>query len=238
MRAMLKGQIVKIIKNGELDNEKNTKFIYFTVADRTTKREVNGKSITDFYFCKAFGTKAELINKHFNINDDNGKFISRKIDMYGTVDTYQSTKPIEIKIDAITVFNAFAKENPDIEIPKCAVGVNLNISDEVPVSECCFTVHDFDFVDFIGDKSSSKVTISKEGETTISISNKDNKADSHLKTINKSNEVSKKASGFSNGFSSPNNGIQPPPDEVPNFKKTGTWFDNKLKNSGFSKLQD
>ena len=84
--------LVKITKVGE--TKKGTTSVFFTVASqRRYKAESDKEYITDYVFCKAFGPTADFLLRNVP-KDENGKHISRKLAIVGTLENFEIDRTI------------------------------------------------------------------------------------------------------------------------------------------------
>lgn len=184
MKTMLKAQIVKILKK-EKTKFKNTK-LNFIVTDRINKMnglDSEGNKLSGpFILCTAYGDIAETILDEFNEKDNNGKLISKKIDLYGTLMFYNKEKPIELEKDvsSLKLFEAFGYDTDDME----DVYVTIKFKKMIDVHSPLLIVKEFEYVD--SNKSNKEVQaedIEREIEITLS-----DKKDSKSNKKNTSND--------------------------------------------------
>lgn len=165
MKCWLKGQMVKIIKIEEKQGANgNFKTALFTVADRVKrnnkKSDGTTEKISDFYLCKAIGNKAELIEKYFNDKDASGKLISRKIDLYGHLESYSHSekRTVELKVKGKALLNAFKIVAPEKE----NMNVTLTKTENLEYTQCILIIEDIEFADTKGGEEET-VKINIEG---------------------------------------------------------------------------
>ena len=119
---MLKGQMVaRTAWMGKLNSfarEDGTEFKVISFSVATTRNylqtkkvdgkvvlDENGKAVkyreSDFILCEARGRLAELVNEYFNIKDENGKLISRRLYLEGHIQVDKVTVEQGIEIEGI-----------------------------------------------------------------------------------------------------------------------------------------
>lgn len=119
---MLKGQMVARtawmgnLKSYSREDGTDFKVIAFSVAttrnflqtkkvDGKVVLDENGKAVkyreSDFIMCEARGRLADLINEYFNIKDENGKLISRRLFLEGHIQVDKLTTEQAVQIEGI-----------------------------------------------------------------------------------------------------------------------------------------
>ena len=119
---MLKGQMVARtawmgnLKSFAREDGTEFKVISFSVAttrnylqtkkvDGKVVLDENGKAVkyreSDFIMCEARGRVADLINEYFNIKDENGKLISRRLFLEGHIQVDKVTTEQAVQIEGI-----------------------------------------------------------------------------------------------------------------------------------------
>lgn len=119
---MLKGQMVaRTAWMGKLNSfarEDGTEFKVISFSVATTRNylqtkkvdgkvvlDENGKAVkcreSDFILCEARGRLADLVNEYFNIKDENGKLISRRLYLEGHIQVDKVTVEQGIEIEGI-----------------------------------------------------------------------------------------------------------------------------------------
>ena len=154
---MLKGQMVaRTAWMGKLNSfarEDGTEFKVISFSVATTRNylqtkkvdgkvvlDENGKAVkyreSDFILCEARGRLAELVNEYFNIKDENGKLISRRLYLEG-----------HIQVDKVTVEQGIEIEGIDqpvyVELEKTVTKFivdNIEFLDSNPMKEKSTTV--------------------------------------------------------------------------------------------------
>ena len=122
MLFMLKGQMVaRTAWMGKLNSfarEDGTEFKVISFSVATTRNylqtkkvdgkvvlDENGKAVkyreSDFILCEARGRLAELVNEYFNIKDENGTLISRRLFLEGHIQVDKVTVEQGIEIEGI-----------------------------------------------------------------------------------------------------------------------------------------
>ena len=168
MKAMLRARTVRINKTSTMKrNNEDVSVVYFTVADRETVKTADNQYVTKgFYFCKAYGKKADLIIRDFGQKDENGKLISRAIFMEVEPQTYKSEREIDVTMDvsAKALFEAFGVSSPENE----GKTVTLQKKEKVEVIETVYLVKSFDYDDY-KPKSVVPEEAEKEQQITLTI---------------------------------------------------------------------
>ena len=154
---MLKGQMVaRTAWMGKLNSfarEDGTEFKVISFSVATTRNylqtkkvdgkvvlDENGKAVkyreSDFILCEARGRLADLVNEYFNIKDENGKLISRRLYLEG-----------HIQVDKVTVEQGIEIEGIDqpvyVELEKTVTKFivdNIEFLDSNPMKEKSTTV--------------------------------------------------------------------------------------------------
>lgn len=166
MKATLRARTVRFNKSTEIDGKdgQKVKVVYFTVADRETRKAADNSYVTKgFYFCKAYGKTAELIERDFSKTDENGKLISRKIFLEVEPQTYKDEKEVEVKmnIPAGKLFAAFGMPVDDATAVK---NIELVKKEKVEVINTVYLVKEFDY-----DDNKLEETSSASEDVTINI---------------------------------------------------------------------
>lgn len=153
MKAQLRARTVRINKVTSMKrNEQDVTVVYFTVADRAqnARKQLDGTTeytTKGFYFCKAYGAKADFIVKHFGETDVNGKLISRAIFMEVEPQTYKKDKEVEVtlKVSADALFAGFG-----LPVPEGQSGRTVELKDKkiVEITETVYLVKELDFDDY------------------------------------------------------------------------------------------
>lgn len=149
MQATLRARTVRFSKSAEIDGKdgQKVKVVYFTVADRETRKAADNSYVTKgFYFCKAYGKTAELIERDFNKTDENGKLISRKIFMNVEPQSYKDEREVEVKMD-IPAAKLFAAFGVPVDEATAAKNVQVVKKEKIEVVNTVYLVKDFDYDD-------------------------------------------------------------------------------------------
>ena len=170
MKSAVRARMVKINKISKAKNKDGVEVtvVYFTVADRSQTARKNPDGTTTyltkgFYFCKARGTKADLIIRDFGQVDANGKLISRAIYLDVEPQFYKADREIDVEmvVPADTLFAAFGVATP--ETIATGATVKLNKKEKVSIVNTVYFVKEFEYDDY-KPKAVAEVTITVEGQ--------------------------------------------------------------------------
>ena len=184
IRVEIKGRIVGIHKYDEVGKGDNkTRTVYFTVADRR-KRLVNGKEVTDFVFCQAFGKNVDIIEKYFDLKKEDGTTRGRAIDIYGRLETFEDSKKetVSLPITSDKLFKAFNIKQPN-EISNSKI--TLKTESSIKYNSFKIVVNEIEFADFV-ERDGTTSSSSSKGDVEIIIeTGKGNTADNSSREIAK-----------------------------------------------------
>lgn len=119
--------------NKEDQTRSGDKIVYFTAFSRRGDQ-------SDKVFCKVFGKTAEYLMRNLTKKDD-GKYISRKMELAGTIETYKQAKMETLPGKTIT---------PDMLDPQLGLlktSITINFTREVEEEKFMFKVSYLEFVD-------------------------------------------------------------------------------------------
>lgn len=146
-------QDLKVTKN---DDGTEVKSITFTVASKrnySVNKTVNGQIVserpTDFLFCKSYGKLAETINEYCNMKDENGKLISRHIQINGELRTYRKDEK------RYTTINLNGEEK--------------DLCFTVPIEHTMLLVTELEFLDSTSNNKPKVTTKTPEGKEVIDV---------------------------------------------------------------------
>lgn len=151
MKSIIRGRMVRINKQSEIErNGEKIPVIYFTVADRSQTARKNADGSTSyltkgFYFCKAYGKKAELILRDFGQTDENGKLISRALYIEAEPQFYKGKKevPVSMVVPAAKLMEAFGMD-PSVAGTR---SIELKKTEIVETQETVYLVKEFEYDD-------------------------------------------------------------------------------------------
>lgn len=191
IRVEIKGRIVKIHKYDEVGKGENkTRTVYFTVADRK-KRLINGKEVTDFIFCQAFGKNVDIIEKYFDLKKEDGKTRGRAIDIYGKLETFEDSKKetVSMTVSAEKLFKAFDVKKPN-EVGDASVTLKTEAS--IKYNSFKIVVNEIEFADYI-DKEGNSISSTNKNDVEILIDDNKTKDKNIAKNIIDSTDISNNA---------------------------------------------
>lgn len=152
-KTIIRGQMAKIVKQDTIErNGQKITVVYFSVADRSQTSHKNTDGTVDyrtkgFYFCKAYGAKAEYIIRNFTAVDENGKLISRAIYLETEPQFYNKDRVVNVKMDipADKLFEAFGLTAPE---GKGGVIVTVEKPETIVTRETVYVVKDVEPDDY------------------------------------------------------------------------------------------
>lgn len=157
-KVIIRGQTVSVAKIEDRPLKdpsrkgETLKIAYFTVADRDRHAVKDSKGSivyeTDgFYFCKAIGNNAKIIEDRFSKKDASGKLISRKIYLECDMKQYKDTKKqlVSMPVPAKTLLNALKIDSSNIQ----DTTVSLEKTEEFGFDAYIFEVKELRMEDYI-----------------------------------------------------------------------------------------
>ena len=124
--------------NANKEGKEPSYVINFTIAtDRNYLRTVtdeNGETKkvkdSDFMNCCAYGNLAKIIDKNFNIYDEDDKFISRRIVLHGNIEKYKTESKVKVeKVVQVPIDGKNRKIKFDFEVPVRYENTRLSVSE-------------------------------------------------------------------------------------------------------------